>query len=95
MKKPPISSSMEDYLKAIFELGESNIKTQDLATGLNVSSASVTGMLKKLSELKLVLYELEFAELFEHAGNARRADVQLGCKVLRFDVALPELEDGF
>lgn len=52
-----ISSAMEDYLKAIFELGESNIKTQDVAATLGVSAASVTGMLKKLAGLNLVHYE--------------------------------------
>ncbi len=57
MREKPVSSAMEDYLKAIYELGENEVKTQVLAEALNISSASVTGMLKKLADLKLVVYE--------------------------------------
>jgi DtxR family transcriptional regulator, Mn-dependent transcriptional regulator len=64
-----ISSAMEDYLKAIFELGENNVKTQDLAEALEVSAASVTGMLKKLSELKLVSYEKYYGVSLTPAGR--------------------------
>ena len=69
MKKAPVSSAMEDYLKAIFELGESNVKTQDLAAELEVSSASVTGMLKKLSELKLIDYKRYYGVSLTKAGR--------------------------
>lgn len=69
MNHPPISSSMEDYLKAIFELGESKVKTQDLANELSVSAASVTGMLKKLGELKLVKYEPYYGVSLTKAGR--------------------------
>lgn len=48
---------MEDYLKAVFDLGENGVKTQALAESLEVSAASVTGMLKKLAALKLVVHE--------------------------------------
>jgi DtxR family transcriptional regulator, Mn-dependent transcriptional regulator len=64
-----ISSAVEDYLKAIFELGENNIKTQDVADTLSVSAASVTGMLKKLSELKLVSYEKYYGVSLTPAGR--------------------------
>ncbi len=69
MKKAAVSSSMEDYLKAIFELGESKVKTQDLAAELDVSSASVTGMIKKLSELKLIDYERYYGVSLTKAGR--------------------------
>ena len=52
-----LSSNVEDYLKAIYELGESEVKTQALADALAVSPASVTGMIKKLSGLNLIQYE--------------------------------------
>ncbi|RMF93844.1 MAG: metal-dependent transcriptional regulator [Nitrospinota bacterium] len=47
---------MEDYLKAIFMLQRSlgKVNTAALAERLRVSPASVTGMCKKLAELKLV-----------------------------------------
>ena len=54
---PTISSAMEDYLKALLDLGRENVKTQPLADALGVSAASVTGMLKKLSALNLVDHE--------------------------------------
>lgn len=54
---PPITGAMEDYLKAIHELGGEEVKTQALADALSVSAASVTGMLKKLAALKLVRHE--------------------------------------
>src|SRR5690554_613503 len=52
-----LTSAGEDYLKAILELGGTLVKTQELAGVLNVSPASVTGMLKKLAELRLIDYE--------------------------------------
>ncbi|KPP95272.1 MAG: Mn-dependent transcriptional regulator TroR [Bacteroidetes bacterium HLUCCA01] len=54
-----LTESQEDYLKKIFELGEvmPHVTTQALADHLNVKPASVTGMLRKLSELSLVDYE--------------------------------------
>lgn len=54
-----LSESVQDYLKAIYSLHHENERatTNALAARLNVTAASVTGMLKKLAELKLVLYE--------------------------------------
>lgn len=49
---------MEDYVKAIYRLGEANarVTTQALAEKVGVAPASVTSMLKRLAELKLVEY---------------------------------------
>lgn len=52
-----LTSAGEDYLKAMFELGGQKVKTQALADELEVSPASVTGMLRKLSGLGLVEHE--------------------------------------
>ncbi len=49
-----ISSQAEDYLKALHDLGGKHVSTQSMADQLKVAPASVTGMLKRLSELKLV-----------------------------------------
>jgi DtxR family Mn-dependent transcriptional regulator len=53
-----VTSAMEDYLKAIYRLEErgSAVTTHQLANELDVSGASVTNMLKRLAELKLVDY---------------------------------------
>jgi DtxR family Mn-dependent transcriptional regulator len=53
-----VTHAMEDYLKAIYrvEEGDRAVTTQLLAGELGVSGASVTNMLKRLDELKLVAY---------------------------------------
>jgi DtxR family Mn-dependent transcriptional regulator len=54
-----ISQAVEDYLKTIYELqcAEGQVGTSLLAERLGVTPASVTGMIKKLAEMKLVAYE--------------------------------------
>ena len=48
----------EDCLKAIYQRSKGGkAGTQDLASTLGISGASVTGMLKRLAELKLVEYQ--------------------------------------
>lgn len=64
-----VTHAMEDYLKAIYELGEREVKTQDVAVALGVSAASVTGMLKKLAELKLVDYQRYGGVSLSEAGR--------------------------
>ncbi len=55
---PRLSSSMEDYLRAIYILAEreGSVATTRLAEYLKVAPPSVTGMLKKLARLRLVHY---------------------------------------
>jgi len=54
-----LSESVQDYLKTIYDLRQENerVTTNALAARLNIAAASVTGMLKKLAEMKLVSYE--------------------------------------
>ena len=50
----------ENYIKAIFHLsedGDDSISTNDIARSINATAASVTDMLKKLKEKKLITYE--------------------------------------
>lgn len=53
-----VSRAVEDYLKAIYSLAQENehVSTSLLSERLNVKPASVTGMLKALSDLSLVAY---------------------------------------
>src|SRR6476659_1373374 len=53
------SSSKEDYLKAIYHLQSQDgiVTTNELAGELQTRAASVTDMLKKLKEQKLLNYE--------------------------------------
>lgn len=52
-----ITHAMEDYLKAIYLLqkgGEEKVPTSVIAQQMNVSAASVTGMIRKLASLELL-----------------------------------------
>lgn len=55
-----ISQSIQDYLKTIYRIQESSLdsraKTQKIAEALGLTSASVTGMLKRLASMKLIDY---------------------------------------
>ena len=57
-KQKVLTSAHEDYLKAIYLLEGSGVAVNNsaLATELNISPASTTNMVKKLSELGLVTY---------------------------------------
>lgn len=57
MSARPLSPSAEDYLKHLYVLGQAGkgkVNTQALADVLEVAPASVTGMLRKLTEQGLV-----------------------------------------
>ena len=71
MDRTLVSQSMEDYLKAIFQLGklETQVSTSALADFLKVAPASVTNMCKKLAELHLVDYEPYRGVTFTPAGK--------------------------
>ena len=52
-----ISQAVQDYLKTIYKLQEEGtVSTTEIAKELNVSGASVTGMLKRLSTMGLIDY---------------------------------------
>ncbi len=57
-KKNLTTQAIEDYLKTIYNLHTSTKKasTSAIAERLHVAQASVTGMIKKLAEMKLVEY---------------------------------------
>jgi DtxR family Mn-dependent transcriptional regulator len=70
------SESIDDYLKAILELGGaegSQVSSNDLATRLGVRMPSVTGMLQKLAGQRpaLVLYEKHRGVRLTTAGKRR------------------------
>jgi DtxR family transcriptional regulator, Mn-dependent transcriptional regulator len=52
-----LSQAVQDYLKAIYKLQTGGlVSTTEIAKEMNVSGASVTGMLKRLSTMNLVEY---------------------------------------
>ncbi|NIP29288.1 MAG: metal-dependent transcriptional regulator [Candidatus Dadabacteria bacterium] len=54
-----LSQSVEDYLKAIYEIQETNdkVSTNSLSEKLDIAPASVTSMVKKLSKKKLITHK--------------------------------------
>lgn len=53
-----LSQAVEDYLKTIYKLqGESTASTTEIARVMNVSSASVTNMIKRLAGMGLVEHQ--------------------------------------
>jgi DtxR family transcriptional regulator, Mn-dependent transcriptional regulator len=67
------SQSIEDYLKAIYELtrGEEPISTTQIATQLEIAPASVTSMLKKLAtqDPPLVVYTRHYGVKLTESGR--------------------------
>jgi DtxR family Mn-dependent transcriptional regulator len=56
LHQPPLTRSVEDYLKAIYHLSSQGgfAATRDIAANLDVSPPSVSGMVKRLSETGLI-----------------------------------------
>lgn len=53
-----LSPAVEDYLKTIYKLqSDGAASTTEIARTMNVASASVTNMLKRLATMKLVTYQ--------------------------------------
>lgn len=66
------SQSVEDYLKAIYKLQQEEdggVSTSRLASEMAVASASVTNMVKRLSEMGLVNYESYYGSTLTEAGK--------------------------
>jgi DtxR family Mn-dependent transcriptional regulator len=67
-----ITSTEEDYLKAIFKIAEKENKaaaTNKLAESLGTSPASITDMIKKLSEKNLVTYRKYYGVTLTQEGS--------------------------
>ncbi len=69
--RPPLSASAEDYLKTLFKLGGATgpVATNDLADALGVAAASVTGMLKRLADLGLVVHRAYRGAMLSESGR--------------------------
>jgi len=79
MIKDPLTQSIQDYLKHIFELSEDGApaSTNDLAARLGVKPASVTGMVQKLAAAKppLVDYQKHQGVTLTPAGERAALEV--------------------
>ena len=87
MEKSPLTSKMEDYLEAIFELEKEKkyIRIRDIAKRMDVKMPTVTSMLKTLSKRGLVRYEkYEYVELTRGGANVGREMLRRHEILLRF-----------
>ncbi|MGB9770653.1 MAG: metal-dependent transcriptional regulator [Candidatus Kapaibacteriota bacterium] len=74
-----LSQAVQDYLKAIYKLqGNKPVSTTELAKELNVSGASVTGMLKRLSTMGLIEYNSY------HGAKLTAAGEKVALQTIRF-----------
>lgn len=65
-----LSQAVEDYLKTIYTLqGEGAASTSDIARAMDVSSASVTNMVKRLATMGFVEYESYKGVTLTRAGE--------------------------
>lgn len=68
------SQSVEDYLKTIYKIESETeegkgVSTSRLADEMGVANASVTNMLKRLSDMKMVNYESYYGSRLTEAGK--------------------------
>jgi DtxR family transcriptional regulator, Mn-dependent transcriptional regulator len=76
-KGGPLTQSMENYLKAIFEIleREDRATTSSIAERMSLAAPSVTAMIKKLAELRLVTHEPYQGVRLTRAGEMAAAEV--------------------
>jgi DtxR family Mn-dependent transcriptional regulator len=72
-----ITAAMEDYLKVIYRLSEDGHRatTQAIAERLNVAAPSVTGMIKRLADLKLVEHQRYRSVALTAAGRKAALEI--------------------
>ena len=77
--KQKLTISTQDYLKTIYELTENgdNASTTALATRLNVSAPSVTGMIQKLASSKPALVTYQKHQGVKLTKDGRRAALEV------------------
>ena len=71
----PLTSTMEDYLEAIFDLDKEKkvVRVKDIAKRMDVKMPTVSSMLKTLNNRGLVNYEkYEYVELTKDGANVGR-----------------------
>jgi len=74
-----LSQSVQDYVKTIYKLqADGLVSTTDIAKELKVSGASVTGMIKRLDEMKLVHYSSYKGVKLTEAGE------KVALEIIRF-----------
>jgi len=71
LRPTPVTAPVEDYLKVIFELGGDGglASTNDIAGALGFAPPSVSGMMRRLAEQRLITYERYRGATLTRAGR--------------------------
>ena len=79
MTKDPLTQSIQDYLKHIFELTKDGqpASTNDLAARLNIKPASVTGMVQKLASAEPPLVDYQKHQGVTLTSEGKRAALEV------------------
>ena len=85
MDKKSVSASQEDYLEAIYQLGQGGkpVRVTDLAEELNVSKASVNKAVSLLKEADMVEHEHYGTITLTQTGTNRAKEVFLWHSTLK------------
>jgi DtxR family transcriptional regulator, Mn-dependent transcriptional regulator len=93
--KKPLTSVMEDYLEAIFDLDQEKkfVRVKDIAKRMDVKMPSVSSMLKTLSDRGMVNYEkYEYVELTKYGSNVGKEMRRRHEILLKFLTEILEIE---
>ena len=84
-KKSTVSASIQDYLEAILNLSEqySTVRITDLARSLQISKASVTGMVSSMVQQKLIEHNKYGPIALTKAGKDEASNVRYRHKVIK------------
>lgn len=83
----PLTSVMEDYLEAIFDINETKkiVRVKDIASRLDVKMPTVSSMLRTLKDRGMVNYEkYEYVELTEDGKDVGKEMRRRHAVLLRF-----------
>ena len=97
LTEKPLTSTMEDYLEAIFDLGKSKkfVRVKDIAKRMDVKMPTVTSMLKTLSSKGLVNYEkYEYVELTARGTGVGKEISRRHQLLFRFLTDILRIESG-
>ena len=91
----PLTSVMEDYLEAIFDLDQEKkfVRVKDIAKRMDVKMPTVSSMLKTLNERGLVNYEkYEYVELTKNGSDVGKEIRRRHEVLLKFLTEILEIE---
>jgi DtxR family transcriptional regulator, Mn-dependent transcriptional regulator len=93
----PLTTAMEDYLEAIFDLDKEKkvVRVKDIAKRMDVKMPTVSGMLKTLNDRGLVHYEkYEYVELTKNGAGVGKEMRRRHEAIFKFLTELLQIDAG-